>query len=773
MSKSLKAIFFRIIVTCLLCIGIYTTRVYADEPVKEEVEENDNENVVVKTYEKDKLQVNITNANGETILIKAMSEFIIGSAIKFSLNTDNDCYYSVSIDGGKNFGGYVKMEDSVFTLVPNESLFKDNKFIIRFRAVDEEKCIEYLSDDFFLTFDLAAPLVNLNNPEVFNGWQTDEAVLNASIIDNVAIARIVVEGMGKTILEEHFEQNLSVTTKEIKVSLSNEARDLTGQDVRIYAYDFAGNENIVDINYFLDRTKPTLMLGGIESGEILQSDGFINAQIEDNCLGATYLQYSLIRNYNGVETTENVTTNALESGGNISIPIYEEGIYTVVAHAFDMAGNRTEDISIDFIKDGTAPSISIEGASENVDSKEAVNLTINIQEALYDGCEVTVSAVRKKGEEVKNLPVSNFTMGAPNEVRVLSLENDGDYEIYVSATDRAGNHTEETRSFRIDATAPMIRIMGLKEGEITNEQPVIRVGVKEAFYNSTILNTDLYKKNKFGELERVNGEKIVPKGVLDYKDIKISDEGVYQLVCTASDRTGNIVEEKIDFTVDYTPPTIAKLDGIDGKYLNFFELPKNIKELVTDMTDVSLEAYLNDKKMDANEVVLDEGKYVLWLSATDAANNTSDSSETFIIDHTKPQVVLSGVKVDGSIKKGSLLEISLFDNMDILDEVIFNGKRINVDTENNRACINVDDYGDYNIEVKAHDLAGNVTDNIIYSSCYMAGGVIDEYVKSEKTIAQNLVKTADFDKEIVSVLIGVITVLSGTYGLVFRGLSSH
>ena len=116
---------------------------------------------------------------------------------------------------------------------------------------------------------------------------------------------------------------------------------------------------------------------------------------------------------------------------------------------------------------------------------------------------------------------------------------------------------------------------------------------------------------------------------------------------------------------------ISGTDHLNNSYLRSFKLPGKLGDLVSDMTEVFAYAYLNDRRIGDDDVVIEEGKYVLNVIAEDEAGNAAEKTEVFIIDHTAPQIVLSGLDRNGNIKKGSRIKVSLFDEADRLTSVKF------------------------------------------------------------------------------------------------------
>ena len=143
-----------------------------------------------------------------------------------------------------------------------------------------------------------------------------------------------------------------------------------------------------------------------------------------------------------------------------------------------------------------------------------------------------------------------------------------------------------------------------------------------------------------------------------------------------------------------------------------------------------------------------------------------------MVDHTSPQIVLSGFDKNGGVSKGSIVKVSLLEDCDTLTGVNFNGRNIPVSPDNT-ATIAINDYGEYDLAVKAEDPAGNITDTTIHTSAYLNAGPLTGFIKTEENHISEIVKNDKNDPDPIGLAIGLITVLTGTYGLTYRASLRH
>ncbi len=700
-------------------------------------------------------EIVIKTVDNETIAVMPSRPVVTSAPIVFCPDPGRETSYSISIDDGENFGGYVPMEGKNITLFPDDATSPSGRWQIKFAVEGDAGRTE--SDVYSVVFDTRPPAVELPDPGVIEKPLLQEESVCVRAVDDIGLARIVAVCGDDVIYEKHDITDGPAGGYEALIPLSDNGRG--GGTVAVSVYDTAGNRTDISFDYMLDPEDPVIRVEGASDGAHLRQQAKIYLYAEDKHSGA-FVNY----------TVERITRDMTESTVVSDVPdsavidLDDDGIYRVTAFAKDSAQRQSRAVTKSFVIDRNAPQIKIDGVSDNVDLRSPAGITVEVEDNIYEDTKVDITIIRRAFGTAETIRMDSYDLQAYRDIRAVNITTDGEYDMQVSATDSAGNTAECSRSFRIDKTAPDVAVYGLSEGEITNEKPVIRFGAGEMFYDSTVMHTLLEKKDKDGYVPVASLDRVM-KQKQDHMDITVEDEGEYRLTCSASDRSGNSASAAISFTVDRTPPVIRSLDDVDNGFFRSFRLPVKIYELARDLTGAATDVFANDRKISDDDVILEEGKYILSVMARDAAGNAAEKDAVFIIDHTAPQIVLTGFDKNGNIKKGSLIEVGLFDEADILKQVTFNGRNIAIDADN-KARIAVDEYGSYNLAVVAVDNAGNVTDTEIYTSCNMVSPVFGDVIRSERTI--RVPEDAD-EPDMVSLLIGLGTLLTGTFGLTWRG----
>ena len=701
------------------------------------------------------LAVGIRSYDNEEITVKSGSTLYTCIPVTFTPVTREEVSYSISTDDGVTFGGYVPAEGGSVTLYPDDETSPSGRWQIRFKSAPHGK-EEIISETYKVCFDCTEPQIELLNPEVISDWTDDTQSVSFSLEDDNGIRRVVARCGDKVLFEEH--EKGDEIKKDMEVSFPVEGAGGGENTVELTCIDIAGNSTIFTFTVMIDTNSPTISIDGVGQGAVAGDECSLTIYASDE-EGEPFIEYVAERD-NGEEVIRTEVTNA---SAPLKLSFSESGRYSVRAIAVDASGKRSREVCREFAVDTSPPEIMISGITENADMRDTAKVAIDVSEDVYEGTQVDIILQKSVPGKTESIPIESYKLMANHDTRTVDISSDGEYELEVAATDRAGNRSEAVRRFRIDRTAPDIFVTGLSEGEITSERPVLRFSAGELFYDSTIMTTEL-KKREAGGYVPVDTTQHVMKAQRDRVDVTVSGEGQYRLTCTACDRSGNIRSVATDFTVDLTPPVISGISDLQGKFLRSFSLPARLSALVSDATGVMANAYLNDTAIDEDAVVIEEGKYMLTIIAEDEAHNASEDSAVFMIDHTSPQIVLEGFDKEGGIRRGNTVKVSLIEEEDTLDRVCFNGKQVAIE-RGKSALISVNEYGEYDLEVTAHDEAGNETDTIIHTSCYAAGA---ERILSGKNTTAKLTRPEGSDIDMKGLMIGLISVLAGTFGLTYR-----
>ncbi len=696
--------------------------------------------------------VSIVQEDGVSLLIKEGELYYTNAPVRFLLHAEPEeeaiCEYALSGDDGANYSDWILMDARGYTLLPDFKNEAEGIWQIKFRKTvtiredgvsqnkmeqESQKTEITESRVYRIGFDMCPPECSVTSEQELGVWSAkDIKCILSGAEDKSGIRSMLAETDGEILYAKEFSQSEAVRELETELILNKEARHADGIPLNITITDYAGNIQTLSKLYYIDKTRPSVQLSGIETGAIQKESVTVRAEADDNHTAEVKLIYQAIR-------TENAEQKFLEQqslNGALERSYQEDGSYKILCYAVDPAGNRSDELEVVFRIDATPPLIQIGGVLGGTDYREGRSVSVSVAEAFFEDCHVNISAKRctPGQEEMLSLPVWK-SQGKNSENRYY-FEADGDYLVSVKAEDAAGNEGSKEVYFRVDGNAPTLFIQGLSKKEVTNQPPKLFFYVEELFYDTAKVQCLLIKKGKNGIYVPVD----IPQWRIEAEKsefpLEIKEEGSYVLRAVITDRAGNRTEEQLSFTLDYTPPIIGFLDSLHQKYVKKFRLPADFQAKLSDLTAVSYKAYLNTRNFLPEEEVRQDGKYILRVEAVDEAGNEAEKTIEFIVDKTAPRVVMSGVRRDGTVGKNEKITLRLYDDEDMFTSVLLNGVEQAVDEEGKQAVLSFQDYGDHKIMIKATDPAQNELTQVISLSCALAQRPFASYQTKERTVKQ-------------------------------------
>lgn len=386
----------------------------------------------------------------------------------------------------------------------------------------------------------------------------------------------------------------------------------------------------------------------------------------------------------------------------MNLPFKEDGDYTFRISTVDKAGNKNEGVTYvgtnptKFTVDKTSPKAKISFNNHDVQNgkyyKKSRTATISIKEHNFDTGRVQITTNGSKGGWIHQ--------GDLHKMHVY-FQKDGEYNLNVSARDRAGNASGKLSEhpFVIDQTAPVIRVLSPKsqsanKGEV--EPAVVITDINYSSGNSRLIKEG-GKSEKSSVLKSKHGETIrfqsIPK--------QQAKDGYYTLTATARDKAGNVTKNTIHFTINRYGSVYKEnsyLKEINESYIRGLKQdlilkeynPDRLKEQKVTITRNGqvLEGRFHTIKSEdtpwgeytyhiSKEAFKEEGVYQVLLSSVDRANHQNsngqrekNSSIRFGIDKTNPQIVITGLQKGQKVypEEMKIMKVMAFDNL-VLDHI--------------------------------------------------------------------------------------------------------
>ena len=518
--------------------------------------------------------------------------------------------------------------------------------------------------------------------------------------------------------------------------------------------DECGNAGNCKTHFFIDKTKPEITIGNVNS--INNSSVTLPITFTDNIKGSKYA-VKVVRKDSAGNVAEEYTDSKVWSNNNrvdYTRTFDAEGDYTITVSAEDKAGNKADTKTTTFRIDKTAPVISISGMNDK--QTTGVTATISVDEAFsfnYEdkalgSSDFNVTITKKTdgtaAANVATLGKDNFTDGNPHTA-TYNCSEDGEYTITAIATDLAGNKAaEQTKTFKVDSKAPVLKVTAVDKDskKVENYDPIgsmdsstpnyvdMSLSVEEAFFATDDVKITVKKDSK--DVSSSYFTNYRNSAEISTGTQRFSEDGVYEVAVTAQDELGNKADDySLVFTVDNTPPELAATNVLDkfkakttktedGSILlnadDFADIINQGYEALWNVNDTS--DFSVDAKIDGVSLIdfsdLTDGYHQLTIEVKDKVGHVSNDEFDFTYDGTAPRIVITGVEDGETVREPFTMTIGLENPDDEITSIVINGNTIDPAnySANNKYEMQVQDYDTYTIEVTAKDKAGNVASTI-------------------------------------------------------------
>lgn len=497
--------------------------------------------------------------------------------------------------------------------------------------------------------------------------------------------------------------------------------------------DSSGNigETEGEHKFSVDKSAPTELSVDIKEKSVYEDDSAeyyndtvaVSVSAKDSTSGVASFTYSYTDEITG--KTYNGKADASSSGGSGASATFrlpsEGGDFngTIRVAAVDNSGNKSAEHNDKkvIVIDSTVPEGEIKLSTEATSSGGKlyyagnVTATLTIKETNFSGDDVVVTV---DGNPVE---AGNWSADADGNswTSTVVVSSDGEHRIAVDYADKSGNQMErkESESFVIDHTAPVMILSGLKNESANNAEKIgFTLKAEDSNFSAggfaptltVVKNEGTGFKTEIIDLSSAiasgNGYSIVVDN--------LTDDGIYSLVCTASDLCGNTTKtmivtdsgnaqvETLRFSVNRNGSAYALDDASKTAVDRYYNQNVNGDIVITEVNVSAIEDYsikLNNKNLVENvdytvikngngddewfknEYVIKsslfekEGSYNIIVSSKDSTGSSyysdmKDVAVSFVVDKTAPSITVSGIE-KGEIYETDKRKISIMPNDDI------------------------------------------------------------------------------------------------------------
>ncbi|PWU69440.1 Ig-like domain-containing protein [Gracilibacillus dipsosauri] len=641
-----------------------------------------------------------------------------------------------------------------FTL-ENKLFEKEGKYTISVRATDDAGRSTEKSRTF--TIDDTAPVIKLSDVDRYNdeAFTQEVTVEEHNYQDNnvkITVEREDSEGEYHPYKSDKFDEweNTGVTSNA-KFPIEEDGT----YRLRVSATDKAGNKaKEVEAIFTLDSAQPESLISGVEDDHHYSDSKPVTVSVKDNNIDEdlTNLEVNKWSEESDQFEALGIDTELVfdKKEAEWKYKFEEEGTYQIILEATDLAGRKAKTQEVVFTIDETPPVVSVDSLKNQEYYSKAQKVTFSVDELNYQENSVEFE-VLKDGkdftDQVEGDNGSKWRNKGKQSSLIYNFDQDGDYQVTFSATDKAGNKSEKIHKiFTIDETLPSVSINGIDNGTHYTVNKEVTLAVNDT--NITEYDLNITKDSKtLDDLSKTGSE--------NFNDsITFSDEGDYVITLIASDEAKNEAVMEKSFTIDKTSPVIS-IDHSMPSFVKWSDIKdkditklipiklteKNVKNKSITITVVDN----NGKKKTYNDnesgtwkekpeghyqyilkkdLFKDDGDYTIEVVAKDKAKQETKESISFTVDNTKPVITLTDLAPFNKEHKTEVVTVNEHNyfNNDVTIKIYRENAQGNFvpyndgfdnwknNGETSKLAFRFEKDGKYKVEVSATDKAGNEAD---------------------------------------------------------------
>lgn len=708
-----------------------------------------------------------------------------------------------------------------------------------------------------IIIDVTKPEIHIDFADKSNKeYFTSERTATITIIDeNFAADQSTIDITAKNFYDRDLNKPdiPNVWTKNNKNTYTKTIifKNNANYTIKVNSTDEAGNSgNAGPVTFTIDNTDPQGLYVTYNGNENISSPYYSNSPVsvtlhaKDDVSGIDYFKYKTVKTVgssgiNGgyVEKTVNFKDKDIKnSNGEFTYTFTLEPQFDghVEFTAVDNAGNDASfGDTKSIVVDNKAPTSSVTfntpvqnvGGTSYYDGN--ITATININEANFNARNITVSATK----DGVNYPVSTSWSGSgDSHTGIVTLSEDGDYNVSISGTDEANNimttYTSENLTIDTDITEPVITVNGLEaDGKAFKDKVIPAVKFEDTnldSYEITLLRTRYGEKNVDVTKDfiknhmSVNMGTGVGEGEFD-EFAKVQDnDGIYTLKAKITDKAGHESEKQIVFTVnrygsiyvydDYLVDLIAdggayvqsidkdliiteyNPDKLVSQSLNV-EISKDGKPLeiaapaispeINDRVTTGSSGWYQYQYTISKDNFAADGIYKIVVSSKDETGNNpqntnyEDKTILFRVDSTAPEInSITGLENKIINATGVTVKYTIFDTISLASvDVYVNGEKVESVSDFG------DDFNNYSGEVQLKESSSEQSVRIVATD--KAGNVTDtdssDFTSAYKFNSKVTVSTNVFVRWFANKLLffgsiaGVLILIGGVSFLIVLG----
>lgn len=312
--------------------------------------------------------------------------------------------------------------------------------------------------------------------------------------------------------------------------------------------------------------------------------------------------------------------------------------------------------------------------------------------------------------------------------------------LHVWMEDDAGiRYGEQTLEFYLDTEKPRTWIQGADDYTITGECVEIACFAEDN-YELDVLEASIVWKDVKGKESKISGgEWTQSEGKQIFKQT-LKQEGMYCVEVRAVDKAGQVSQTKVQIIIDRSGPVITQIDDIHKKYIKEFVLEYPVSQFIKDATSYTYEILVDGQLYVCGNKITEEGPHKLTIRAEDSAGNQAEAEAEFVIDHTPPEIIITGIEENVTYKEKAEFQIQLKNQDDTIEKIMVNGEPEQIRQNQEILTYSLCESGEWEVCVTAKDKTGN---------------------RAEKSVLFRIISEEDDQKHLALTILIVILIIIG------------
>ncbi|MGL4949211.1 MAG: Ig-like domain-containing protein, partial [Anaeroplasmataceae bacterium] len=604
---------------------------------------------------------------------------------------------------------------------------EDGKYEILVKAKDKSGNENSKTLNFVV--DKTKPVIDIQNIDDNELYNIDkETIIKITDINHKVNNITITKPNGEVVNYDDVIAENNVVT--VKYNLNDEGI----YNISVESIDMAGNKESDSKSVTIDKTIPVITIS--KEADYNKKIDKIILNINELNFDENKLNIGLLKTLPG-KPQESIQLKAdkievSKDDKNVKIitisdKFTDDAEYILIVNFIDNAGNGAKTQDYKFVVDSIKPTINLNGFEDkkHYNSNE-INVSVSNEDVNHKDNNIIIT---KDNIEVIN--TNKFELESNSAKISLNLKDEGSYNVVVSSKDSAGNENQETRSFILDRTAPVISINNIEtlNNSFNNNPKSVEIAVDELNWNyklldnSNIVKISYTKTTPDGKVTEFNpsfdmSSKNTSHGYNDF-----TEDAIYSLNVIAQDLAGNVaIKKQLVFTMDSVKPNIT-IEGVekDGYYntdkklsISSVDVNHNINNIIVtkDGNIYSVGTFLgNDRERVFSYNFKEEGIYEINIESIDKASNKNTNSTKFTIDKTAPVITPTFQGENRVIKNGEFINKVFTPDFkldkpseDKIDRITLNGNGVGVGAVPMSSAETL-----YTYEVIASDKAQNKT----------------------------------------------------------------